>query len=48
LKKIIELEDDGLTLEIADGYGMPKRILKELQEHSDPDISEKAKASLES
>jgi hypothetical protein len=47
LASIIALDNDYLTLKIADSYSTPKKILKKLIKHSDPDIILAAKNSLE-
>jgi len=47
LDKIIALNNDYLTLQIANGYHTPKKILKKLVKHNDPDISREAKSNLE-
>ena len=45
--KLIELENPYVTLSIAENYSSPKKILKSLLKHSDPDIVRAAKSSLE-
>ena len=47
LDEILALNDDYLTRKIADNYSTPKKILKKLLKHNDPDIVEAAKSSLE-
>jgi len=47
LEKIIALENEKLTLIIAESYNTPKKILKKLLKHNDPDIVNAAKSSLE-
>ncbi len=46
-KKLIELENPSVTIAIAENYSSPKKILKSLLKHSDPDIVRAAKSSLE-
>jgi hypothetical protein len=45
--KIIDLENNYLTLQIANNYNTPKKILKKLLKHNDPDIVIAAKNSLD-
>lgn len=44
---ILELRDPGLTLALASGWNIPKRILKKLAKFEDADIAYTAKKSLE-
>jgi hypothetical protein len=45
-EKIMQLENDYLLLQIADGYHTPKVILKQLVKHHDPDIASAAQENL--
>jgi hypothetical protein len=47
LNKILELNNDYLTMQIASNYNTPKKILKELLKSDDPDVVFNAKKSLE-
>lgn len=45
-KKLISLDNPTVTYAVADNYSTPKKVLKNLLKHSDPDISNAAKKSL--
>ncbi|MDF1878403.1 hypothetical protein JHD46_01975 [Sulfurimonas sp. SAG-AH-194-C20] len=47
LAQIIALENNYLTLQVANNYDTPKKILKKLVKHNDPDIAAAAKNSLD-
>ena len=47
LNEILALNSDYLTLQVANNYNTPKKILKKLLKHNDPDIVAAAKSSLE-
>lgn len=45
--EILALDNNYLSLQIANNYHSPKKILKKLLKHNDPDIVAAAKSSLE-
>lgn len=47
IDEILNLNNDYLTLQIANNYNTPKKVLKKLLKHNDPDIVAAAKSSLE-
>jgi hypothetical protein len=47
LETVLALNNDFLTLQVAQIYSAPKKILKKLAKHSDPDIANTAKENLE-
>lgn len=46
-KKLVELNNLTITLAVAENYSTPKKALKALLKHSDPDIARAAQRSLD-
>jgi len=47
IDKIMKLENDYLMLKLANSWDTPKKTLKKLAKHKDPDISKSAKKTLD-